>query len=167
MARLRQFVQLTIITVAVLLVAVLFSRAFVTLYRLLQQIVEDLRIGTWLDYTLVAILIIGILVLAGFIAGLLFVSKSEKSGLISSVDSQSVLVYINGGWQPALLIERDIAGANVVYVPHVPNAHTGAIYIVEPFQITPLNIPAHEMQTIIGQGGRGLSEHTGQLFDAG
>lgn len=167
MVRLRQFVQLMVMTTAFLLMAVLFGRAFVALYRLVQRIVENVGVEELLDYTLATVLILLMLVLLFLVAGRRVLIRSEKSGIASSLDSQSVLVYINGGWQPALLIERNVTGAHVVYVPHVPNARSGAIYVVESFQVTPMNIPTHEMQEIIRHAGKGLSEYTGKLFEAG
>lgn len=167
MARLRQFVQLVVMTTAFLLVVVLFSRAFVALYRLVQRMVEKLGVEELLDYTLATVLVILLLVLLFFITGRRVVVKSEKSGIVPSVDSQNVLVYVNGGWQPALLIERNATGAYVVYVPHVPNARSGAVYVVESFQVTPLNIPTREMEAIIRHAGKGLSDYTGKLFETG
>lgn len=190
MSRLLRFTQLTIITVAVLLMVVLFGRAFVTMYWLLQRVVEDLGVAKLLDYTLVAVLIVGILMLLYFVAvRKTIVQKvqnwlnanaseaddykyvagvwAEQSASASSINTQSVMVYLNGGWQPALLIERTVTGAYVVYVPQVPNARSGAIYVVESFQVSPLNIPTHEMQKIIRHVGKGLAGHTSKLFEVG
>lgn len=138
----------------------------------------------WLAYLLGAGLVLAVLALPWFVAERLLRPKlppnEPKStnggrrdarpgnpGTDFPTGSQSVLVYINGGWQPALLVERTAAGAYVVYVPHAPDADSGAIYVVEAFQVTPLNIPARRMREIIRQAGKGLSGYAGELFATG
>lgn len=94
-------------------------------------------------------------------------SVPEQTGPVSPVGSQSVLVYVNGGWQPALLIERAVSGAYVVYIPNAPDARSGTIYVVESFQVTPLNMPVQKMQDTIQHFGKGLSTYAGKLFENG
>jgi DNA repair exonuclease SbcCD nuclease subunit len=175
-----------IITGAILLMAVLFSRAFVTLYQLLQRVLENLGVENWLDYTLATGLIVALIYFIGW--RLVLVRNANnwlksnalpifqaygnhedtgKSGAASLSGSQSVLVYINGGWQPALVIERAVMGAYVVYVPKAPHAHSGDIYVVESFQVKPLNMSIPTMQDTIEHFGKGLSVHTGKLFETG
>lgn len=167
MARILQIVPLMIITGAVLLIAVLFGRAFVTLYGLLQQVIKSLGIEKPVDYALVTLLILGIVVLLFLVTRWLVATRTKQSEVTSALGSQSVLVYLNGGWQPALLIERTATGAYVVYVPHAPTARSGTIYVVESFQVSPLNIPIGKMEEIIRHAGKGLSDHAGKLFETG
>ncbi len=167
MTRLRQFVLLTATTIVFFVVAVLFSRAFVTLYRLIQQVVENLGVEKLLDYALATGLMGFLLVLLFFTVRWLITTKLRAAGVGFSRNVQSVMVYINGGWQPALLIERAVSGAHVVYVPHVSNTRSGSIYVVESFQVTPLNISTHDMEEIIWNAGKGLSGHTEKLFEMG
>lgn len=135
----------------------------------------------WVAYLLGAGVVPTALVLLGFVTGRLF--RNEPKNHFAENDrgtagpttpdttpptgSQGVLVYINGGWQPALFVERTAAGAYVVYVPHAPDARSGAVYVVESFQVTPLNIPTREMWEIIRRSGKGLSGHAGELFATG
>jgi len=166
MVRLRQFAQLLVLTIAFLLMAVLLSRAFVTVYGLVQRLVDSLAFGELLEYTLAGALLMVIPVAVLLASRWLARAKPEKAGLPVPAGSQSVLVYINGGWQPALLIERTPTGA-VVYVPHVPDARSGTVYVVEAFQVTPLNITTRELRTIIRRVGKGLSLHAEKLFEVG
>lgn len=167
MARPRQVVQLTVITLALLLVVVLLSRAVVTLYRLVQRLVDQSAVGERLDYVLAGALLLLLPVLVVLARRWVTTAKSARPNPVAPADAQSVLVYINGGWQPALLIERTPTGAYVVYVPHVPDARSGTVYVVEAFQVTPLNITARELRTIIRRVGKGLSHHTEKLFETG
>lgn len=188
MSRILRFVQLMIMTGAILLMAVLFGRAFVSLYQLLQRTVENLGVENWLDYTLATGLIVGLVYFVGW--RLVFVrnmntwlksslppifqtienqemNHPEKSEAASLSGLQSALVYINGGWQPALVIERAVMGAYVVYVPKAPYAHLGDIYVVESFQVKSLNISIPALEDTIKHFGKGLSVHTGGLFGTG
>lgn len=167
MTRFRQLVQFTGLSVAVLLLVVLVSRALVVLYGLVQRLVDYLAVGEVLEYALAVALLLLLPVLLVLAGRWLARAKPEKPGLPAPAGAQSVLVYINGGWQPALLIERTPTGAYVVYVPHVPDARSGTVYVVEAFQVTPLDITTRELRAIIRRVGKGLSLHAGKLFEVG
>lgn len=167
MVRFRQFAQLLGLTIACLVVVVLLSRAFVTVYGLVQRLVDYLAVGEVIEYALAGALLLLLPVLLVLAGRWLARAKPEKPGLPAPAGAQSVLVYINGGWQPALLIERTPTGAYVVYVPHVPDARSGTVYVVEAFQVTPLDITTRELRAIIRRVGKGLSLHAGKLFEAG
>lgn len=161
------------------------------MYQLLQRVADDLGVAKLLDYTLVTVLIGSILILLYFVTLRRFIAERAQNWLkldaseldepdkyldaiwskqpetASSTKTQSVMVYVNGGWQPALLMERTATGANVVYVPQAPNARSGGIYVVESFQISPLDVPTNEMQEIIRHAGKGLAGHIGRLFEVG
>lgn len=165
MTRFLRLVQLGSITTAFLLVAVLLGRLLVALYRPGSSTVDPVDADKLVGYTLVTVLLSGLLLVLCYVAGRLMPGKPTDSTVTDAPDPQSVMVYINGGWQPALLIERAVTDAYVVYVPHAPTAHSGAIYVVESFQITPLNMSASALQEAIQHFGKGLSGHTDTLFE--
>ncbi len=73
----------------------------------------------------------------------------------SSLD-KAVMVKIDDGWSPAMLIEEDPAGNCTVFVPDVPKSNSGSVYIVEPAQVRHLNIKFRELDIAIRNYGKGL-----------
>lgn len=80
-------------------------------------------------------------------------------------NASTILVDLNGSWQPGVLIERSISGMCVVYVPASPETVGGSVYVVPPQRILLLDIPLHKLYESIKQHGKGLSGYVTSLFD--
>ncbi|HEX5669404.1 MAG TPA: hypothetical protein VFX73_11405 [Chitinophagaceae bacterium] len=75
----------------------------------------------------------------------------------SSLD-RGVLVRIDDGWSPALMIEEGDDGKCTVFVPDVPKSNSGSVYIVEPGQVKHLNVKFKELDMAIRNYGKGLGK---------
>ena len=72
--------------------------------------------------------------------------------------NRAVLVKIDDGWSPALLVEEGDDGKYTVFVPDVPKSNSGAVYIVEPEQIRLLKVNFNKLDIVIRSYGKGLSK---------
>jgi len=77
-------------------------------------------------------------------------------GSEQSAFNRSVIVKIDDGWSPALLIEEGDDGRCTVFVPDVPKSNSGSIYVVDPEQVRPLNVDFNKLDMAIRNYGRGL-----------
>lgn len=75
---------------------------------------------------------------------------------------RAVLVKIDDGWSPAMLIEEDSAGNCTVFVPDVPKSNSGSVYIVEPSQVRHLKVKFKELDIAIRNYGKGLIKIVGE-----
>ncbi len=82
-------------------------------------------------------------------------------------NSTAVLVELNGGWQPGLLIERAISGVCIVFIPGSPHTVNGSVYVLPPYKVLLLNMPINKLTDSIQLGGKGLSAYVSNVFDAG
>jgi uncharacterized membrane protein len=73
-----------------------------------------------------------------------------------SAFSHSVMVKIDDGWSPALLVERGEDGRCTVFVPDVPKSNSGSVYLVDPEQVRPLNVKFNKLDMAIRSYGKGL-----------
>jgi uncharacterized membrane protein len=71
----------------------------------------------------------------------------------------SVLVRGDLGWQPAYLIEQDVDGHCVLFVPRAPDTSAGSVLLVSREQLRFLPaIPANELDASLKKMGKGLLE---------
>jgi uncharacterized membrane protein len=73
-----------------------------------------------------------------------------------SVFNRAVIVKIDDGWSPALLIEEGDDGRCTVFVPDVPKSNSGSVYLVDPEQVRPLNVNFNRLDLAIRNYGKGL-----------
>jgi uncharacterized membrane protein len=71
---------------------------------------------------------------------------------------RAVMVKIDDGWSPAMLIEEDSVGNCTVFVPDVPKSNSGSVYIVEPGQVRHLSVKFKELDMAIRNYGKGLAK---------
>jgi uncharacterized membrane protein len=93
-----------------------------------------------------------------FVPGYEFV-RMRLAILVGSEDSvfnRAVLVKIDDGWSPALLIEEGDDGRCTVFVPDVPKSNSGSVYLVDPEQVRPLNVKFNKLDLAIRNYGKGL-----------
>jgi uncharacterized membrane protein len=93
-----------------------------------------------------------------FVPGYEFV-KMKLAILVSNGQSsfnRAVLVKIDDGWSPALLIEEGDDGRCTVFVPDVPKSNSGAVYFVDPEQVRPLIVKFNKLDLAIRNYGKGL-----------
>jgi uncharacterized membrane protein len=93
-----------------------------------------------------------------FVPGYEFV-KMKLAILVSNGQSsfnRAVLVKIDDGWSPALLIEEGDDGRCTVFVPDVPKSNSGAVYLVDPEQVRPLIVKFNKLDLAIRNYGKGL-----------
>jgi uncharacterized membrane protein len=134
---------------------------------------------------LVQLLLIFILLMICFVAGLLMhasaVSKFRdrlESGVLRFVPGyefvrmrlammmgkdesaleRAILVRIDDGWSPAMLIEEGPDGKCTVFIPDVPKSNSGSVYLVEPDQVRHLNVKFKDLDIAIRNYGRGLGK---------
>lgn len=79
-------------------------------------------------------------------------------GTEESAFDRGVLVRIDDGWSPALMIEEGDDGQCTVFVPDVPKSNSGSVYIVEPGQVKHLNVKFKELDMAIRNYGKGLGK---------
>ena len=77
-------------------------------------------------------------------------------GSEESVFTRAVIVKIDDGWSPALLIEEGEDGRCTVFVPDVPKSNTGSVYLVDPEQVRPLDVNFNKLDLAIRNYGKGL-----------
>lgn len=82
-------------------------------------------------------------------------------GKDESALERAILVRIDDGWSPAMLIEEAPDGKCTVFVPDVPKSNSGSVYIVEPDQIKHLNVKFKELDIAIRNYGKGLMKIAG------
>jgi uncharacterized membrane protein len=70
--------------------------------------------------------------------------------------NRAVIVKIDDGWSPALLIEEGDDGRCTVFVPDVPKSNSGSVYLVDPEQVRPLNVTFNKLDLAIRNYGKGL-----------
>jgi uncharacterized membrane protein len=93
-----------------------------------------------------------------FVPGYEFV-KMKLAIMVGSEQSsfnRAVIVKIDDGWSPALLIEEGDDGRCTVFVPDVPKSSSGSVYLVDPEQIRPLNVKFNKLDMAIRNYGKGL-----------
>jgi uncharacterized membrane protein len=93
-----------------------------------------------------------------FVPGYEFV-KMKLAILVGSEKSsfnRAVIVKIDDGWSPALLIEEGDDGRCTVFVPDVPKSSSGSVYLVDPEQVRPLNVKFNKLDMAIRNYGKGL-----------
>jgi uncharacterized membrane protein len=73
-----------------------------------------------------------------------------------SAFNRAVIVKIDDGWSPALLIEEGDDGRCTVFVPDVPKSNSGSVYLVDPEQVRPLNVTFNKLDLAIRNYGKGL-----------
>lgn len=71
---------------------------------------------------------------------------------------KALLVRIDDGWSPALLIEVGPEGNYTVFVPDIPKSNSGSVYIVEPSQVKHLNVKFKDLDIVIRNYGKGLGK---------
>jgi uncharacterized membrane protein len=79
-------------------------------------------------------------------------------GTEESTFERGVLVRIDDGWSPALMIEEGDDGMCTVFVPDVPKSNSGSVYIVEPDQVKHLNVKFKVLDMAIRNYGKGLAK---------
>ncbi|RPD39762.1 hypothetical protein [Chitinophaga barathri] len=94
-----------------------------------------------------------------FMPGYYFIKTMFQEKLGDDAADTSAVVYIQGGWQPCLLIEEGDNGWNVVYVPMAPAFTSGRTYVVEKHKVKKINIPIDKMKDVVERFGKGLSKY--------
>lgn len=95
-----------------------------------------------------------------FVPGYEYV-RMKLAMMVGTEDStldRGVLVRIDDGWSPALMIEQGDDGKCTVFVPDVPKSNSGSVYIVEPDQVRHLNIKFKKLDMAIRNYGKGLAQ---------
>jgi uncharacterized membrane protein len=77
-------------------------------------------------------------------------------GSEESAFNRAVIVKIDDGWSPALLIEEGDDGRCTVFVPDVPKSNSGSVYLVDPEQVRDLNVKFNKLDMAIRNYGKGL-----------
>jgi uncharacterized membrane protein len=68
------------------------------------------------------------------------------------------LAEIEESLVPAFIIERLDDGRYTVFVPSIPTPFAGAVYILEPKRVHPLNIPFTQALQVISRWGSGAKD---------
>jgi uncharacterized membrane protein len=94
-----------------------------------------------------------------FVPGYEFVRMrlAMMMGKDESALERAILVRIDDGWSPAMLIEEGSDGKCTVFVPDVPKSNSGSVYIVEPDQVKHLNVKFKDLDIAIRNYGKGLA----------
>ena len=60
-------------------------------------------------------------------------------------------------WQPAYVIEQDLDGSYVVFLPNTPDTHTGLVLLAERDQVRIVpSVTANQLDISLKQMGKGL-----------
>ena len=81
---------------------------------------------------------------------------SDQIGQEGVSTDRAVLVQVDDGWSPGMLMERAADGRCVVFMADIPRSTSGAVYIVEAHQVRPLGVPMRELDKCIRRYGQGL-----------
>jgi uncharacterized membrane protein len=66
------------------------------------------------------------------------------------------LVKVQELWQPGYVIEENLDGTRIVFVPHAPFVASGQVYVVHPGQLEELTIDSVALNTHLRQLGKGM-----------
>ncbi len=185
----RTFVKATLVggvvfLVPVVVLLVLLSKAVGLLRRLAQPLADHLPLDTVAGLVVADALVILLLVVACFLAGLLahlsfashFLKRAETGilwrvpgygfikALTESIDSRGgsssgmrpVLIHFDDSAQLAFEIERLADGRCVVFVPSAPEPRGGSVSVMDPQRVEPLPISFAAAVRALRALGRGL-----------
>ncbi len=81
---------------------------------------------------------------------------NENFGHDADTTDRAILARIDDGWAPGMLIERGADGRCTVFMPDVPQCNSGSVYIVEADQVKFLHVPYRQLNGSIRNYGKGL-----------
>ena len=82
----------------------------------------------------------------------------QLAGDVSEQSFQPALVEIEDALVPAFIIEQHADGQLTVFVSSSPTPMAGAIYILSPERVHPVNVPLHKAMVCITKWGTGAAE---------
>lgn len=167
-----------------ILIIVLIGKMWMTLHGVVLKFSHPLHINRPLGYvlavTITTLVFLVICLLAGFIAnvgavtaakvwieknvlrfipGYYFLKTMFQEKLEGTGANTSAIVYIQGGWQPCMLIDEGDNGWDVVFVPVAPSLTSGRVYVVEKHKIKKINLPLDKMKDLVEKFGLGLGKY--------
>jgi uncharacterized membrane protein len=129
------------------------------------------------------------LVFVSFVAGVLARSVSIKSNMVSFLEDRFLnrfppyvairkqtdrlagievnenlkpaLVRVHNGWQIGFLVDAFDDGHAAVFMPSAPDSSSGAVQIISPDNITPINVSHGDVIACLEHSGRGLPKLLG------
>src|SRR5262245_20139072 len=107
------------------------------------------RIGDWLEQHLLGRLP-GFSIIRGMIGQ--FAGKEDEQSF------QPALVEIEEALVPAFIIEKHVDGQFTVFVSSSPTPMAGAIYILQPERVHPVDVPLRKAMVCVTKWGAGAAE---------
>jgi len=170
--------------VPIVALAILLEKALALAHKFVEPLAEHIPIHSIIGLKTPLFLALGLIVLFCFLAG--FVARTvlaqkvvgglEKAVLTNlpgyeflkrigesmlGVEREgafpAVLVRRGDGWQFGFQIEVLESGMVAVFIPGVPNAHSGQIYLLGSDQIVPAGVPPARVMKCLGRLGVGSS----------
>src|SRR5215510_10046655 len=112
------------------------------------------RIGDWLEQHLLGRLP-GFSIIRGMIGQ--FAGKEDEQSF------QPALVEIEEALVPAFIIEKHADGQFTVFVSSSPTPMAGAIYILQPERVHPVDVPLRKAMVCVTKWGAGAAEMRGAM----
>ncbi|MBT1699540.1 hypothetical protein KK083_21760 [Fulvivirgaceae bacterium PWU4] len=167
----------------ILIIAVLFAKIWAPITKLVERISYRLNAEFLPGLNGVTILALCAILLLCFALGLLarlaFVSAFsdwvenniikvlpayryfkiialEKMGVAHHEDQVCLLVYVQGTWQPALLIEDGPGTWHTVFVPLAPSPNIGTIHFVQAKHVIKTDHTLNDFHEFIQRFGKGI-----------
>ena len=164
---------------------VVVDKALNFAHKIVAPLAEHIPVKSVIGLRTPLLLACGVLVLFCFLAGILArtviagrIVKKLEAAILSSVPGyeflkhmsesmlgleregiySAVLVHFNDATQIGFRIEVLEDGRVVVFIPGVPNANAGDVYLVNLAQITPLHVPPARMLRCLKRLGAGSAE---------
>lgn len=182
----RTFIAGFLLLLPMLIIWVLFSKVWHPLLNLIGKLSDKLHIELFWGVSLLGLVTVLAMVLLCFLLGLVarfavvtsfhrWVDKhllqfmpgyeyvramlQERLGVTDQGEQHNVLVFVNGSWQPALLVEER-HGWLVVFVPLVPASNAGTIHIIQSARAKKTGLSPLDFRSSIQQFGKGLLSST-------
>jgi len=88
---------------------------------------------------------------------------AEEAAARAASPGHAGLAHIQGGWQPCVIYGASEGSLTSVFVPQLPAAETGSLYVLEADRVHPLDVPLAEFRATLTKYGHGGTQWAAAL----